>query len=220
MRDGIVIALAWPETACKQAGAWYDGLSDKLGISRNGYYKVGHSALVLINRSSGKCHYADFGRYHAPQGFGRVRTEHSDHDLKIFTNAEIDSESNEVLNLDSILIELFENASCHGSGKIYGAPFEVVFDAVLKSITDLQNKEFIEYGPFLREGTNCSRFVNAILQAGKPDFASKLKLMFPPMLTPTPMWNLEASRSSILSYDGLEQMEGETEPLAIPIRAI
>lgn len=220
MRDGIVIALAWPETSCKQAGAWYDGVSTKLGISRNGYYKVGHSALVLINKSSGKCHYADFGRYHAPHGYGRVRTEHTDRDLKIFTNAEIDSESDEVLNLESILIELFENPSCHGTGRIFGAPFEVDFNSVRAAITDLQKKEFIEYGPFLRNGTNCSRFVNAILLAGKTDIASRLKLRFPPMLTPTPMWNLKASRSALLSYDGLTQLDAETEHLSIPIRAI
>ncbi|MFT4681942.1 MAG: hypothetical protein ACI9YU_001794 [Flavobacteriales bacterium] len=217
MHNGIVIALAWPETACKQAGAWYDVFTDKLGFSHNGYYKVGHSALVLIDKKTGKCHYADFGRYHAPHGFGRVRTEQSDHDLKIFTNAEIDSGSGELMNLDSILIELFENSSCHGTGEIYGAPFEVDFELVHYSILNLQSRDFIEYGPFLRKGTNCSRFVNSIIRSGKPGFASRTKLMFPPMLTPTPMWNLKGSRHATTSYDGTEQVEvvEERQPILI-----
>ena len=220
MYNGIAIALAWPETYCKQAGAWYDSYTDKLGISRNGYYKVGHSALVLIDKQVGKCHYADFGRYHAPHGFGRVRTERSDHDLKIFTNAEIDADSSELLNLDSILIELYENASSHGTGEIYGAPFEVDFNLTNAAILNLQEHDFIEYGPFLTSGTNCSRFVNKMILAGKPDIASKLKLRFPPMLTPTPMWNLEASRSAISCYDGTVQLEvvHEQQPILIRTR--
>ena len=209
MHKGILIALAWPETKCKQAGAWYDRPCEKLGFSQGGYYKVGHAALLLVDKSTGNCRYADFGRYHAPQGFGRVRTEDTDHDLKVFTKANIDS--GEIQNLDSILIEMFENPSCHGSGEIYAAPFEVDYNLVLKAIYNLQKRDFIAYGPFVLDGTNCSRFVNSIILAGKPDIVSKLKLKFPPMLTPTPIWNLHASRTAMISYDGREQVEVEQE---------
>ncbi len=45
---GFAIALAWPQTYCKQPGAWYDPITLLLGINKNNYYKVGHAALVLI----------------------------------------------------------------------------------------------------------------------------------------------------------------------------
>ena len=64
--NGFAIALAWPETQCKEAVAWYDGLMRMININKNGYYKVGHAAIVLVEDISGRCHYFDFGRYHAP----------------------------------------------------------------------------------------------------------------------------------------------------------
>jgi len=80
MKD-IAIILAWPETICKQTNAWYDGLMNKLKISKNGYYKVGHAAIVLVNSKKGEAHYFDFGRYHSPKGQGRVRDISTDYDL-------------------------------------------------------------------------------------------------------------------------------------------
>ena len=54
--SGFAIALAWPETFCKQAGAWYDFFMEKIGISLNNHYKVGHAAVVLVDGQSGKFH--------------------------------------------------------------------------------------------------------------------------------------------------------------------
>ena len=53
IRNGFVIACAWPETMCKQPGSWYDSLMNYLGISQDGYYKVGHAALILIDKNIG-----------------------------------------------------------------------------------------------------------------------------------------------------------------------
>ena len=53
--DGFAIALAWPETLCKQAGAWYDYLLYYAGINRKGYYKVGHAAVVLVDDETQSC---------------------------------------------------------------------------------------------------------------------------------------------------------------------
>ena len=87
MQTGIAIALAWPETWCKEAGSWYDRFMKIIGISKNGYYRVGHAAVVLVDTNSGRCHYFDFGRYHCPKGYGRIRDAETDHDLKIITQA-------------------------------------------------------------------------------------------------------------------------------------
>ena len=70
---GFAIALAWPETYCKQAGSWYEFITAALGINRNNYYKAGHAALVLVDGINKTCHYFDFGRYHSPFQHGRVK---------------------------------------------------------------------------------------------------------------------------------------------------
>ena len=86
MNTGFVVALAWPANMCRQAGAWYDGLMNLLGISKNHYYRVGHAALVLVKSETGECFYFDFGRYHSPFHHGRVRNATTDH-LLSFTIA-------------------------------------------------------------------------------------------------------------------------------------
>ena len=63
-KTGFAIAIAWPETYCKQSGGWYEPITQFLGINRNNYYRAGHAALVLIDIANTKCHYFDFGRYH------------------------------------------------------------------------------------------------------------------------------------------------------------
>ena len=39
MHNGIAIVLAWPETLCKKAGAWYDYPLKWASINKNNYYK-------------------------------------------------------------------------------------------------------------------------------------------------------------------------------------
>ena len=46
--SGFAIAIAWPETHCKQPGSWYDDLMGRFGINRNNYYRAGHAALVIV----------------------------------------------------------------------------------------------------------------------------------------------------------------------------
>ena len=190
--DGFAIALAWPETLCKQAGAWYDGLMYMLGINRNGYYRVGHAAIVLVNAKTGKCHYYDFGRYHAPHGKGRIRSEVTDHDLKIKCIAKINRRKNVISNLPEILKELAHNGSTHGTGTIHGALFKIDFEKAQDFIGKMQTSDFLPYGPFRIKGTNCSRFVNTVLQKSGISLAQKLYLKLPWMITPTPMFNLKA----------------------------
>ena len=199
MHSGFAIALAWPETACKQAGAWYDGLMYQIGINKNGYYKVGHAAVVLIDDETGSCRYFDFGRYHAPHGHGRVRSELTDHDLKVSTKARVSADSKEILNLEEILSELYTNPSTHGTDAIFGAVTRIDYAEALKFTLQLQDKEQIPYGPFIPNGTNCSRFVNSAILAGKPALSQRIKLNLPPMLTPTPIWNLKAIGDQITS---------------------
>lgn len=192
---GFAIAIAWPETYCKQAGAWYDGLMSLMKISKNNYYKVGHAAVVLINSSTQKCHYFDFGRYHAPYGFGRVRDEITDHDLKLNVNAKI--ENNNILNVSEILKELLHNPSCHGTGYIDASICAINFENAFNKAKQMQSIGAIKYGPFVYKGTNCSRFVRTTILAGRINRKTHIKLAIPKTISPTPLTNVKALNNRI-----------------------
>jgi len=197
MKTGFAIALAWPETNCKNAGSWYDGLMELLGFSKNHYYKVGHAALILISKETKECHYFDFGRYHTPLGFGRVRDQETDPDLRLLTRAKI-SGSGKLENFNSLLNEICNNISSHGTGATHGSYVTVDFNSAFKSAKKLQNKEVLRYGPFIWNGTNCSRFVRTVIISGQPKFISRLKIAIPLLVTPTPLHNVKALGSKVI----------------------
>lgn len=194
MHNGIAIAIAWPETLCKQAGAWYDLPLKWIGLNKRNYYKVGHAAVVLIESNTGECHYFDFGRYHSPYQHGRVRSVFTDHDLDIDIKAEI--RNGKIINYYEILFSLFKNDSCHGMGALHASYCEINFEDSFTKASDLQKSSPIKYGPFEPSGTNCSRFVNTVLLAGSPKWINKFLLYFPKTLSPTPIGNVKALGSS------------------------
>ena len=129
MQKDHIIMLAWPEGYVRAAGAWYDKF-----FSINGKYRVGHSAAVLINSKEGKAYYFDFGRYHTPQGYGRVRDEETDPDLVL---PDINIKSDKIVNLNDILVFLSKLKSTHGEGRLYASVLSDV--AFLTLIIMLKN---------------------------------------------------------------------------------
>ncbi|PKP01896.1 MAG: hypothetical protein CVU14_04355 [Bacteroidetes bacterium HGW-Bacteroidetes-9] len=186
----FAIAIAWPETYCKQPGSWYDSITHILGFSNNYYYKVGHAALVLVNSKTKKCHYFDFGRYHAPFQYGRVRSEQTDHGLKVNTIAQISQNGQRLENFTQILTELQLNHECHGEGALHASYCKIDFEQSYQKVLQLQKRSPIAYGPFKYKGSNCSRFVNTSIVAGKPDWIYIFKLKYFVLLTPTPLNNV------------------------------
>lgn len=201
MHTGFIVPLAWPETKCKQAGAWYDSLMYLFGFNKNGYYKVGHAALLLVDLKEGVCKYFDFGRYHAPYGYGRVRDGDTDHDLKVNTKALFSIDYKQIINLREILQELRSNTSTHGDGYICGSPLIIDYTKAFNKILKFQKREFVPYGPFTLRGTNCSRFVLSVMKAGVSSFSKKVIVSFPHTLTPTVMWNLISTGEQIMKVD-------------------
>ena len=191
MENGIALMLAWPDTNCKQAGAWYDSIMRIANVNKNGYYKVGHAAIVLIDSDSGKCYYFDFGRYHTPLGKGRVRDASTDLDLQIITNAEFDYSGN-LLNIEEIVQELQFNKSCNGDGELKVGQTPINFNNAFDKAKSLQKHILINYGPFVFNGTNCSRFVRTVALKGMKLSLKKFLITIPPMITPLPMWNVKA----------------------------
>ncbi len=192
IHTGFAIALAWPQTYCKQPGSWYDGLSNILGISRNRYYKAGHAALVLIDIKSNKCYYFDFGRYHTPFGYGRVRSANTDYDLKIRTKPVFSEDKSQILNYTDILEELQGNESCHGDGDLYASYCTIDFNKSFAKASQLQKDSPIRYGPFIIGGNNCSRFVYQSIIPGLLRKADYIKLKYLIPVTPTPMSNVRS----------------------------
>lgn len=193
MKTGFLIALAWPETLCKRPDSWYDGLANTIGLSKNHYYKVGHAALVLVEKASGELHYFDFGRYHAPYGHGRVRCSVTDHDLKLNKSAEI--EGSKILNLEEILSALYSNPACHGTGALHASYTEIEFEKAYQYVKEQQLQSPIKYGPFIRKGTNCSRFVRKVALNSNLKLNEYFKLAFPKSISPTPISNVKSLKN-------------------------
>ena len=103
MGNDFALVIGWPDAYCKQPGFWFDPIGRILGMNRNGFYKVGHSAIVLIDVKNKKCEYFDFGRYHAPFKKGRVRDQVKDPLLKIKTIPIFSEDQQSILNVDQIL---------------------------------------------------------------------------------------------------------------------
>lgn len=181
---GAAIALAWPETNCKQTGAWYDSLMKKTGFNKDGYYQVGHAAIVLVHPISGHCFYFDFGRYHAPPGFGRVRDKFTDHDLHL--NSKLFLQEDISLQINALLEEVQTNESTHGSGPVQAGWVNIQFDKAFARAKKIQDACPIKYGPFEINGTNCSRFVADVLRAGGIPWAISVQMLLPYIITPSP----------------------------------
>ncbi len=195
---GFAIAIAWPETYCKQPGYWYDEISNFLGLSKNHYYKIGHAALVLIDIQNKEAHYFDYGRYHTPFQHGRVRSVLTDDGLAMKTIPVISNNCEKIENFHDFLTELQLNPECHGEGTLYATYCHVNFQKAFTKANVLQQKSPIPYGPFKYKGSNCSRFVNTTILAGKPNwkFSFKLKYLMP--LTPTPLNNVNSLSNKIV----------------------
>lgn len=205
--NGFAIALAWPETMCKQVGAWYDPLMRLTGFNKDGYYHIGHSAVLLVDDETKMCQYFDFGRYHSPHGHGRVRSAETDHDLRLNTKAQFSDDASEILNLGEILTELYTNPSTHGTGTIKGAATRINFDKAVSLARKMQEKDFLPYGVFERASSNCSRFVNRVLCVGKPTLFERLKLQVPLTVSPSPAWNLFAVSGEVVTIGQVPAQE-------------
>ncbi len=195
---GFAIALAWPETYCKQAGSWYEFITGALGINRNNYYKAGHAALVLVDGLNKTCHYFDFGRYHSPFQHGRVRSALTDHDLALTTIPQISPDGKTLENYYDILNELQNNPACHGQGKLHASYSKIDFRNAFAKASHMQQISPIPYGPFRYKGSNCSRFVNTSLLAGNPGWLKTLRLKYLVPLTPMPLNNVNSFKNKVV----------------------
>ncbi len=186
----ILIMLAWPDTPAIQVGSWYEPITKLLGFNKNGYYKAGHSAIVLVNPENKELNYFDFGRYHTPAGHGRVRSKLTDPDLSVVEKANFNQEG-KIINLDKLLLSLSKYDSFHGKGNMYASiAYDIDFKKSLEFVHKQIENEAIVYGPFAYKGSNCSRFTSRVYRAASNKYYKKLQTVLPLSLTQTPLGNV------------------------------
>lgn len=208
--NDFIIPLAWPEAAVRTAGGGYDKILSFFKVHRNGFYKAGHAAFLLVNAENGDIDYFDFGRYISPDKMGRARSKETDPEVAFDLKAQISK--GEIINFNEIVKAIGNHPETHGSGTMYaGLQKGVNREAALKFIEKIQSPTSVPYGPFEYKGTNCSRFVAQTI--AKSIKGTGRKFLYPPYLTPAPIGNIFYS-----SEKTLYKLETNGEVIAINIK--
>jgi len=198
---GIILTLAYPETIVTVADEWYSDYLRYIGIGKKNYVRAGHAALVLIHKTSGILEYHDFGRYITPEPDGRVRGRITDNELEIALRAKIVNDK--ITNIDSILKFFATHPKLtHGEGKLIASVCGVVnYQKARAHINKMQKKHFIRYAAFLKEASNCARFVTNTLIASINDESLKRKLIKSNWFTPSTVGNVLIANTGEYPYE-------------------
>jgi len=198
---GIILVLAYPETIVMVADEWYSSFLKYLGIGKKGYVRAGHAALVLIDKKKGELEYHDFGRYITNEPNGRVRGEKYDRELKFPIKAEIIN--NSIQNLNEILEFLSMNPKLtHGDGKMVASVCDQInYEKAKNHIHKMQRRGSIRYAAFVKNATNCARFVTTTLIASVTNDIIKKKLVSSQNFTPSTVGNVVLSDTNNKVYE-------------------
>ncbi|KGE13753.1 DUF6695 family protein [Sphingobacterium deserti] len=189
--DDIAIPISWPDKTARGDEKWMAVLK-RMGVVKNLNFRVGHAAILLIERKSGKIEYFDFGRYIVPRGYGRSRSARFDPRLLIHTRAIFDRDST-IQNLDQVLAELEANEEAtHGGGRtLFSICRNVSFEKGLEYAERLVETGPILYGAFAKNNNSCSRFVAQILTASMTSQdARRRKILYPESFKASPTSNV------------------------------
>lgn len=189
--EDIAIPLSWPDKTARGDEKWMV-LLKKLGLVKNLNFKIGHAAILLIEKVSGRVLYFDFGRYITPRGDGRARSVHSDPRLRIETRAFI-GENGILVNLEEILNELSElEFATHGGGKLLcSIATGISFKRSYAFSERLVDQGPIKYGALAPNNNNCSRYVAQILVEGmSSQDPRKGRILYPEFIKASPTSNV------------------------------
>lgn len=164
-KEGIAMVIAWPETTARGDDRWYTVLKN-LGLVKNLNFKVGHAAIILVDKHTGILYYYDFGRYISPRGMGRARSCDTDPKLELTTKAVI--EEGNILNLEDILLEMdVKKEATHGHGAMY---FSLVDHIDFRKSKQEADRWVLigstPYGALARGNNSCSRYIWQVFKAG------------------------------------------------------
>ena len=146
-------------------------------------------------------------------GRGRVRSAQTDVELEIPIKAQID-QNGALQNTDEFLLWLEANPQkTHGEGRLLASVCDRIdFKRAEDFILGLQNRGSIPYGAFVKDGSNCSRFVTETLLAATSDQKIIKRLNWNKKFTPSTVGNVEkaATESAVFQVlnGNLEQFSG------------
>ncbi|WP_439128946.1 DUF6695 family protein [Polaribacter sp.] len=189
--DGIIVLLSYPDTVVRPA-YWEksSAIWPKIGIGTKHAVQAGHAALLLIKKSASEINYFDFGRYITSYGNGRVRSKETDPELVVPLKAKF--KNNELLNLEEILLWIETHPEkTHGDGRLVaGINEEIDYQIAHQYIEKCISKKEIPYGAFIKNGSNCARFVTDTLIASTTNHKIKKRLQSSNLFTPSPIGNV------------------------------
>lgn len=189
--DGVIIILSYPDTIVRPA---YWETSSKIwpliGIGSKHAVQAGHAALLLIKKEHSEINYFDFGRYITTYGNGRVRCKETDPDVFISIKAKFEEEK--LINLKEILLWIENHPEkTHGDGRLVASIHdEIDYNKANRFIHQLIDKKEIPYGVFIKNGTNCARFVTDTIIASSVNKKIGKQLKKSNLLTPSPIGNV------------------------------
>ncbi|WP_166383064.1 MULTISPECIES: DUF6695 family protein [unclassified Polaribacter] len=189
--NGIIVILSYPDTVVRPA---YWEPSSKIwpliGIGSKHAVQAGHAALLLIKKDETEINYFDFGRYITSYTNGRVRSKETDPELLVSINAEF--ENAKLTNLKEILLWIEKHPEkTHGDGRLVASMHtEIDFEKANNYIFQLINEKEIPYGAFIKNGTNCARFVTDTIIASSSNKKIRKLLKRSNLLTPSPIGNV------------------------------
>ena len=205
--DGVIVILSYPDTVVRPAYTEFSSkIWPKIGIGSKDAVKAGHAALLLIKKNHSNINYYDFGRYITTFGYGRVRSSKTDPELEINLNAKFNK--NKISNLEEILLWLEKHPDkTHGEGRLIASVnYNINYSKALNFIDNLINKKEIPYGAFIKNGTNCARFVTDTIINSCTIKSVVLKLKSSYLLTPSPIGNVIKGKTDNLIYSIKNQL--------------
>ncbi|AUC86573.1 hypothetical protein CW731_15350 [Polaribacter sp. ALD11] len=204
--DGIIIILSYPDTIVRPA--YWEILSNfwpKIGIGGQHAVQAGHAALLLLQKGKSEINYFDFGRYITTYGNGRVRSKETDPELEVSASANFIND--ELLNVEEILLWIENHPEkTHGDGRLVASIHEEIdFHKAKTFIHQLIDEKEIPYGAFIKNGTNCARFVTDTIIASSTNKKIGIQLRKSNLLTPSPIGNVLKANTSDTVYNVYEQ---------------
>ena len=201
--DDILIPMAFPNSRIFMPDQWYRPILHKLGYNRDNMTSLGHSLILLIEASSGKVIYTDFGRYSVPDNFSRARLHIEDPLLKVPIQANI--KDGLVQNVEELMKWVLHAEDLHhSSGPLYYKQLpNANFEDAYAYAKHMCLRGYIRYDIIGKENSNCSRYVRSIilksLDPSNIDWTYRKTI-----ITPTPVDNVfyNYRKNGYWIYDG------------------
>ena len=199
--SGIILALAYPDTIVRTAEEWYSPFMRFIGIGKKNYIRAGHAALVLIEKSTGNIAYHDYGRYVTKLSYGRVRSKVRDRELDFPLKAVM--HNGEIINLDELLKFLANNPKLtHGEGKMIASVCDQIdFEKARNYIDYCLRHGSTTYAAFLKNASNCARFVTDTLIESITNPKIKNRLKKSTWFTPSTIGNVVLASTTKHVYE-------------------